>query len=100
MELGDSSGTDLFVHGGLVYGRDRLPAMMRSLDVSALPLPLSRRGPSVWLLTLRTATEATGADILSLGRHPKGLLRLPLGQGLHRGSPLTAGVITGDGQYC
>ena len=76
MELGDSSGTDLFVpwwlgvREGQAAGDDGVPGRVgaaTSIQPEALSLPL----------TLRTATEATGADMLSLGRPPEGLLRLP-----------------------
>jgi hypothetical protein len=77
VELGDSSGTDispwwLGVREGQAAGVMGSPTCRRChfhSAAEALSLPL----------TLRTATEATGADMLSLGRHPNGLLRLPAG---------------------
>jgi hypothetical protein len=47
-------------------------------------------------LSYRTR-EQPAANMLSLGRHPEGILRALARQGLHRSSPLTTGVIAGVG---
>jgi hypothetical protein len=57
------------------------------------------RSPSVCPSPFERRPRRPGADMLSLGRHPEGLLRLSLGQGLQRSSPLTTGVIAGVGRF-
>jgi hypothetical protein len=75
-----------------------LPALMGSADVYALPPPFSPGAPQFAPHPSNGDRGDIGANTLSLGRHPEGLLRLSLGQGLHHSSPLVTGVTAGVGR--
>jgi hypothetical protein len=99
VELGDSSGTDIFVpwwlgvREGQAAGDDEVPGRVGAAA------SIQPQRPSVWLLTLERRPRRP-APTCSAWETSQGPPKAPLGQGLRRGSPLTTGVITGDGQYC